>query len=896
MSEDINRALFWAKIGDIGILYLPIFAYYFVIVLLNINSGIYKSILSVAFVLSIPILLLSQTNYCFIGMRAYSWGHYPLAGPLYILLILFFSLFVACIPMLYNAIRNKSNYSQSKLLQIKYVLFAFIGACTGFVDYLPKYNITIYPWGHISVLVFISIITFAILKHHLMDIRVIIRKGLLYSAVVAVVTGMYITFIAIFNQLIISNDWRSINIIWSSSNMNRMLNYYSLSMLINFFSLIILGLFVLIYDYKNKINQTYALLNISMGLWCFFWALWMSTPDYGLAFIFLKTLMVFAATVPVLFMHFVYNILEIKHHKSWLIPLMYLFCFICIYLNLNNMLYVEMRPKMGLLWWPDAGGFFVLYLIYFYFGVIMALYLMGKAYLNATATEKNKLRYLIIAASLATIGGSLSFPLWYDIPITPFLNLLITLYALLVAYSILKHHLMDITVVIRKGLLYSLLIGLLSAFYLSMVFVFGNYLGGRRSAASILFTIFSIIFFSLIFQPLRDRVQDFIDKVFFRGKYDYQKTLKELSLAARSIAGIDELADNILSSVVNIIKIKNAALFVLDKNAQVFLPRKIIGEQIPLIPQMFISKLQISKEPMPVADPVEKQELNCDIVFPIVSRDVIVGLLCLGEKLSGEVYSDEDINLLTTLTNQMGVSIENATLYEDALEAQKKLYQADKLATVGALAAGLAHEIKNPIAAIKGFSQVIDQAIIDKDSEAIKDFKDVVPRQLDRINEIVEKLLTLSKPPKMEMKKSDINALLDDIIKLVEKQAMKQKVEIIRTFGELPETKADPEQLTQAFLNLLLNAIQSMPDGGQVEIRTRSMGADKLEIEFIDNGIGISKEKFSKIFDPFFTTRSGGTGLGLSVTRQIIINHHGKIEVESETGIGTKFKVILPVK
>jgi signal transduction histidine kinase len=235
-------------------------------------------------------------------------------------------------------------------------------------------------------------------------------------------------------------------------------------------------------------------------------------------------------------------------------------------------------------------------------------------------------------------------------------------------------------------------------------------------------------------------------------------------------------------------------------------------------------------------------------------------------------------------------------LYEDALEAQKKLYQADKLATVGALAAGLAHEIKNPIAAIKGFAQVIDRAVVEHDAEAIKDFKDVVPRQLDRINEIVEKLLTLSKPPKLEKKKIDINELLEEIIKLVEKQALKQRVEMVKSFDDLPQTLADPEQLTQAFLNLILNAIQSMPEGGQIEIRTRFMGTDRIVVEFIDNGMGIPKEKLSRIFDPFYTTKETGSGLGLSITQKIIIDHQGKIDVQSEVGKGTKFSLTLPIQ
>jgi signal transduction histidine kinase len=439
-----------------------------------------------------------------------------------------------------------------------------------------------------------------------------------------------------------------------------------------------------------------------------------------------------------------------------------------------------------------------------------------------------------------------------------------------------------------------------------MLYFFSTLLGGLGARTSIYFSALLIVIFAISFQPLRDKIQEFIDKVFFRGKYDYQKTLKELSLVARSIAGLDELLDKVLTAIVSVIKLNNASVYVLDKRGGKYFARKTIGVDIKrALPENDdIIKYLASRKEAVMYDEVSKvpgnisgfmKEIGAAIIFPIITKDELVGFLCLGEKLSGEVYSDEDIDLLTTLCNQMGVSIENAMLYEDALEAQKKLYQADKLATVGALAAGLAHEIKNPIAAIKGFSQVIGKAVEENDAEAIKDFKDVVPRQLDRINEIVEKLLTLSRPPKLEKKKIDINVLLNEIVRLVEKQALKQRVEIVKSFEDLPQTLADPEQLTQAFLNLILNAIQSMPDGGQIEIRTKFMGTDRIVVEIIDNGMGIPKEKRSKIFDPFYTTKAGGSGLGLSVTQKIIIDHHGKIEVDSEVGKGTAFTVVLPI-
>ncbi|MFC1560184.1 ATP-binding protein [Candidatus Margulisiibacteriota bacterium] len=395
-----------------------------------------------------------------------------------------------------------------------------------------------------------------------------------------------------------------------------------------------------------------------------------------------------------------------------------------------------------------------------------------------------------------------------------------------------------------------------------------------------------------------------IDRIFFRKKYDYQKTLKELSRTARLIAGIDDLLDKILISIVDVIKIKNASAYVLDKRSGKFLLRKTLnpGSHISTLNSEAIEQLKEKKEAV-ICEDAEKmsadiagfmKETDSAVIFPIMVKNELMGILSLGEKLSGEVYSGEDIDLLSTLCNQIGVSIENAMLYEDAMEAQQHLYQADKLATLGTLAAGLAHEIKNPIAAIKGFSQVIDKAIEEGDKEVIKDFKDVVPRQLDRINKIVEKLLTLSKPYKIEREQVKINDVLEEIIKLVEKQAMKQRVEIVSDLGGLPDILADYNQLTQAFLNLILNGIQSMPNGGIIRIRT-GIEQGKIVVEIADNGIGIPSERLSHIFDPFYTTKDGGSGIGLATTKKTIKDYHGDIRVESEEGKGAVFTVILPV-
>ncbi len=537
----------------------------------------------------------------------------------------------------------------------------------------------------------------------------------------------------------------------------------------------------------------------------------------------------------------------------------------------------------------------------YFLNVFIAEIVLFRSFKKDNSHFNNQIKYLMFATILGFFGAATNFLIWLSIPFPPIFNVLIPIYIFIVAYAIVKHRLMDIEVVLRKGLLYSLMAGLLSAFYLSAVFLFGNYLGSRKSAASIVFTIFSIVFFSIIFQPLRDRIQALIDRVFFRLKYDYQKTLKELSKTARSAEKIDTLLDKVVPSLADTFKLSHACVYTFDKRSARFLPRKTVKLAFDPPPlsndDAIIRLLTARKEPVFADDiPAAGRTIGAAVFLPILFKDNLVGFLCLGKKLSEEPFSNEDIDLLSTLCNQIGTSIQYAALYEDAMETQNQLYQADKLATVGALAASLAHEIRNPIAAIKGFTSVIDKAVASNDVEAIKDFKDVVPRQLDRINTIVEKLLTLSKPTQLEKKEVDINDLLSDIVKLVDKQAANNRVRIITDdLKASSKINGDLGQLTQAFLNLILNGIQAMPDGGTLDIRSSDEKYGTVAVEIKDSGVGIPKEKLASIFDPFFTTKDKGTGLGLSVTKKIIEDHHGKIEVISDVGKGTAFIVKLPV-
>jgi signal transduction histidine kinase len=772
---------------------------------------------------------------------------------------------------------------------------AAIATIAGSFNYFLWYDIPIPPLLNPFITVYAIIVAYTILRHHLMDIDIVIRKGLIYSTLVGIVTGIYLVLLNTSNYLITANK---IDLLLH-------IPMPAIPPLISSIAFILLGLLVFLRGIDRGVSSAFFLLCFFTFCWQFSWFILFSFPGFISASIMVKVGYSGIIFLPIALIHFLSNFFRLKEREK-LTSAFYSIGGLFLALLWGTNYFINGYYEYSWGFYPRAGYIHPIFMLFFLSQNIIGAYIMGAKYYSSKDIKIKKQIQLFFIAFLIYCLAAGDFLPNYGIAFYPPGYLFILISFCILTYAIFKHHLIELIGAIKKGIFYSLIIGLITGIYLASIYLFSYLINNISEGFSLVLSSLLMILFAIFFQPLRDKIQEFIDKVFFRGKYDYQKTLKELSLVARSIAGLDELLDNVLTAIVNVIKLNNASVYVLDKRGGKYFARKTIGIDIKrALPENDdIIKLLASRKEAVMYDEISKtsgnisgfmKEIGAAIIFPIITKDELVGFLCLGEKLSGEVYSDEDIDLLTTLCNQMGVSIENAMLYEDALEAQKKLYQADKLATVGALAAGLAHEIKNPIAAIKGFSQVIGKAVEENDAEAIKDFKDVVPRQLDRINEIVEKLLTLSKPPKLERKKIDINVLLDEIVRLVEKQALKQRVEIVKSFEDLPQTLADPEQLTQAFLNLILNAIQSMPDGGQIEIRTRFMGTDRIVVEIIDNGAGIPKEKLSRIFDPFYTTKAGGSGLGLSVTQKIIIDHHGKIDVDSEVGKGTTFKIILPV-
>jgi len=324
-----------------------------------------------------------------------------------------------------------------------------------------------------------------------------------------------------------------------------------------------------------------------------------------------------------------------------------------------------------------------------------------------------------------------------------------------ISYAILRHQALDIKIVIRKSLVYSTLIAFISISYLLIVFISEKMLQGFVGYQSFIMSATIAFLLGIIFIPLRNRIQHFVDKILFHGTHE-----------------------------------------------------EIIQEN---------------------------------------------------ERLKQEIERTE------------------------------------KLKSVSILASGIAHEIKNPLTAIKTFAEYLPQKLDDK--EFLNKFSRIVGQEVERIDELVHELLEFAKPSPLNLKEFDFYSLVNNTLDFLNSNFLKNNTTVIKNYdpnGELTIT-ADLNRLRQALLNILLNAIDAMPIGGTLSVSIVT-NETKIILSIEDTGTGIEKKDLRYIFDPFYTKRDHGVGLGLSITQRIIQDHGGKIFVESTVGKGTKFTIELPGK
>ncbi len=293
------------------------------------------------------------------------------------------------------------------------------------------------------------------------------------------------------------------------------------------------------------------------------------------------------------------------------------------------------------------------------------------------------------------------------------------------------------------------------------------------------------------------------------------------------------------------------------------------------------------------------------VAAPLVVREQVLGILAVGAKLTRQPYTDSELELFSMLAMMLASGIYSHRLIQGLQEAnralqdtQEQLIRTEKLATIGQLSAGIAHEVKNPLTSILGFAGTIQSAADSLTPDQVREYAGIVVDESRRLQSIIDEVRQYSKPKGYTMEPVPLVDVVDEIVSFTRFDTLLRQVEIRREYRGHPVVRLNRDKIKQVLLNLLRNAAQAMPDPtrGLIQVVVEEE-AEYGVVRVIDNGSGMPPETLSRVFQPFFTTKGEeGTGLGLDICRQIIEQGHGgQIWPESEVGVGTSFSIRLPL-
>ena len=579
-----------------------------------------------------------------------------------------------------------------------------------------------------------------------------------------------------------------------------------------------------------------------------------------------------------------------------------------------------------------------------FFGVrLIAVYLRG-----ASALARQRVRVVTLGSvcgfslpaflvlGSAASGGGFAINLGVLPPIVFVISL---------AYALVKHDLFAMDAMVKRGAYYAVFTGAVGAAYIAAVALLNLFLKANSPAHSLVFPFLFTFAVLLIVNPLRSRLQAFVDRVFFRTAYDAAAVLATVSRALAGSLQRRQIADIVRDGIARTIPNVHTRLFVAEDGERL---HEVGGDGrvAPALAAALADGRLVtafdSVESYP--DPQTHEavhaglaELAAEVGVPLQLRGALVGLLTAGAKRSGLFYTAGDAEFLRALAHQAAIALENARSYERLVDlnarledrvrertaqletanrelaeayaelknAEGQLVHAEKMASLGRLVAGVAHEINNPVSFIStsvpplrrrlGQAAAIAPPPVQRALAEAEDIVGVMARGAERTAAIVRDLRTFSRLDEAVRKPVDLHECIDVTLRLLEPR-WRGRITVHRDFASLPPVECDPSQLNQVFMNVIANACDAIAGPGNLWIATRVEDGHAI-VTFRDDGPGIPADVRDRIFEPFFTTKDvgHGTGLGLAISHGIVTAHGGRLEVDGGTGAGATFRITLPL-
>ena len=557
------------------------------------------------------------------------------------------------------------------------------------------------------------------------------------------------------------------------------------------------------------------------------------------------------------------------------------------------------------------GPLYPLFGAYLIVSVTGSLVLLTRKLRLHSGIERLQLQFVLLGIGIAAVGGStanLITPLIFG---TSRLNVYGPIFGLLMvavfAHAIIRYRLLNVQLVVRRGITEvaaSLTAGLA---FLGVAEVVAWVLALEPRALPLPVTLLAAPVVAQVFQPLRKGVQAALDFYFFRTPYDYPGALREISRAMSDIVDLRTLFEYTCRAIAETLHSERVALYVGDAGGSEYRLEASLGADDPALPgtiwessvlvqslrggngvSLVAADLRRRQVGLPASELEELQRLGAECVLAVLIHGQFVGFYVIGRKRSGDPYFTEDIDLVSAVASQVGIAI-RLHVQIGLAEAEKR--RAERLVSFGAVARELAHEIKNPLVAIRTFAELLPERSGDRDFR--ESFGRIVLQEIGRIDQLVARLRSFAAPPIPRFAPVDLPQLLRETVALLRGEIERARVRLT-IIGDraMPSILGDRPQLKQLLLNILMNALEAVDKGGQITVRLSNQPTQQLVLEVEDTGPGVPSELLPNIFDAFVTTKPEGSGLGLAIGRAIANTHHATMRAENCPG-GRGFKMLL---
>ncbi|OLE49228.1 MAG: hypothetical protein AUG01_06145 [Candidatus Rokubacteria bacterium 13_1_20CM_2_69_58] len=690
---------------------------------------------------------------------------------------------------------------------------------------------------------------------------------------------------------------------------------------------VLLAVITLVRNPGSRLNRVFAYFVTGMAVWNVGTFMLRRAPDEIAATFWEIVIHAGVVLLPAFYYHFVLIFLEsTTQHRPSLVVVYLLAAFFSVVNLSGSPLFTQGVKWTYWGWTPAIGPLYYLFFPYFFGFLIYGLSHLVKAYRGVDSSFRRNRATLILLGTLVSVaGGFIDIARFLLARVVPAAELVYPMgipanmvFALMLGTSIVRYRLFDVNVAVKKGAIYLVLWGVLT----SVLVLAEQYADWEQMNP--LWVILPLGFImTLLVSPLGQRLEGSIERLMFSRRRGCYETLLDLSKRMSTILDFGRLMETLVHGLVRGVPLTHCALMIYDAARSAFViyrEETNIGEgatvtmipvDSPIVQWLNQTGRVLVKEEVKLNPEIaeyfetaegELEEIRAALIVPLKIENKLTGILLVGEKLSGEIFDGQELEVLAVLANQVAISLENARLYEELSASNAQLMQASRLKSQ--FLASMSHELRTPLNSIIGFSKVLLNRLDGDLSERQETYIRSVHNSGTHLLQLINGILDFSRieAGKLEMmsEELDLHELIDECIESSMPLARGKQLKLEKNIPlELPRLVADRTKVKQILLNLLSNAIKFTTQG-RVLVGVQAE-PESVRVRVSDTGIGIRAEDLARLFEPFqqldnpVARGAGGTGLGLAISKKFVELHGGRIWAESRENQGSTFQFTLPL-